>query len=218
MASDDNTASGTPPSITIPENGPSSSMAMTLAKPFPDVSKIEVFADENFKRWQERLYSLLDIHGVAFALKDPKPSSNSEAHIQDAWVHAKKVCRYTILQTLSNELFDVYCSYKEAKTIWEALVKKFNVQDTTKQKFVVLKFYRWEMIDNKDIKDQITEYQKLLEELKAEEIELPKKFVAGILIEKLPKLWNDYKNNLKHKHKLLSMDELITHILIEDTN
>ncbi|KAI9078335.1 hypothetical protein K1719_039711 [Acacia pycnantha] len=39
--------------------------AMPLPKPFPDTSKIEVFDGKNFKRWQERVYSVLDMHGVA---------------------------------------------------------------------------------------------------------------------------------------------------------
>lgn len=55
------------------------------------------------------------------------------------------------------------------------------------------------MSDVKDMKIQINEYQKLLEDLKAEEISLPKKIIDGVSIEKLPDSWNDYKNNLKHK-------------------
>ena len=31
--------------------------------------------------------------------------------------HANKVYRHTILTTLFNELFDVYCAYKETKVI-----------------------------------------------------------------------------------------------------
>ena len=74
------------------------------------------------------------------------------------------------------------------------------------------------MIGNKDIKLQINEYHKLLEELRVEKIELPEQFVLGLLIEKLPDSWNDYKQQLKHKHKQLSMVNLITHIIIEYTN
>ena len=74
------------------------------------------------------------------------------------------------------------------------------------------------MVDNKDIKLQINEYHKLLEELKAEKIELPEQFVVGLLIEKLPDSWSEYKQQLKHKRKQLSLDDLITHIVIEDTN
>ena len=68
-----------------------------------------------------------------------------------------------------------------------------------------------------NIKLQINEYQKLLEELRVEKIELPEQFVDGLLIEKLSNSWSDYKQQLKHKHKQLSLTDLIAHIIIEDT-
>ncbi|KAL3504152.1 hypothetical protein ACH5RR_033993 [Cinchona calisaya] len=74
------------------------------------------------------------------------------------------------------------------------------------------------MTDEKEMKIQTNKYQKLLEDLKAEEILLPEKFAVGVLIEKLPDSWIDYKNNLKHKQKTFTNEELMTHILIEDTN
>ena len=92
------------------------------------------------------------------------------------------------------------------------MLKKYTTEDVGKQKFVVGNYYKWEMVDNKDIKLQINEYHKLLEELKAEKIELPEQFVVGLLIEKLPDSWSEYKQ------KKLSLGDLITHIIIEDTN
>ena len=94
---------------------------------------------------------------------------------------------------MSNKLFDVYCAYKEAKVIWESMLKKYTAEDVGKKKFVVENYSKWEMVDNKGIKLQINEYYKLLEELRAEKIELPEQFVAGLLIEKLPDSWSDYK-------------------------
>nr|XP_009587827.1 uncharacterized protein LOC104085489 [Nicotiana tomentosiformis] len=172
-------------------------VALSYARPFPDVSNIEIFANKNFKRWQERIFSLLDIHGVAHALLHPQPSPNTDNKIVESWQYANKVCHHAILQTISNELFDVYCSYKEAKAIWEALIKKFTTEDATKQKFIVEKFYQWQMRDDKEMNVQITEYQKLLEDLKVEGMSLPEKFAAGVVIEKLPDSWSDYKNNLR---------------------
>ena len=199
-----------PPAATAPLPRPTT---VSLAKPFPDISKIEVFSGENFRRWQERIFGVLDLHGVAWVLADPKDAENAEA-----WTHGNKVCRHSILSTLSNELFDVYCSYKEAREIWGNMVAKYTAEDVGKQKFVIGKFYHWEMVDNKDIKAQINEYHRLLEDMKAENINLPEAFIAGILIEKLPNSWSDYKQQLKHKHKQLSLIDLITHIIIEDTN
>ena len=62
---------------------------MPFAKPFPDISKIEIFGGENFKRWQERIFSVLDMHGVVWVLTDSKTDTNVES-----WTYGNKVCRH----------------------------------------------------------------------------------------------------------------------------
>jgi len=123
-----------------------------------------------------------------------------------------------MINALSNDLFDVYSSYKEAKEIWDSLILKYTAEDVVRQRFVIKNYYRWEMIEDKDIKIQINEYHKLLEDIKAENIVLPDEFFSKLLIEKLPQSWTDYKQQLKHRHRQLSLPDLITHIIIEDTN
>ena len=105
------------------------------------------------------------MHGVAWLLSTEKTLHNSEA-----WTQANKVCPHTLLTTFSNELFDVYCAHKEAKVIWESMHRKYITKDVGKQKIIVGKYYKWEMVDNKDIKLEINEYHKLMEELRAEKI------------------------------------------------
>jgi hypothetical protein len=68
------------------------------------------------------------------------------------------------------------------------MVTKYTVEDVGKQKIVIGKFYQWKIVDNKDIKTQINEYHRLLEDMKAENINLLEGFIAEILIEKLPNL------------------------------
>jgi hypothetical protein len=89
----------------------------SYAKQFPDVTKIEEFDGQNFKRWQDHVHSILDMYSVANALTEPKPASTATEKVIEQWTHANRVCRCTILSTLSNDLFDVYCAYKEAKDI-----------------------------------------------------------------------------------------------------
>ncbi|KAF7833156.1 Retrovirus-related Pol polyprotein from transposon TNT 1-94 [Senna tora] len=132
------------------------------------------------------------MHGVVDALEKSKPADDAAETQKDFWQHANKVCRHTLLSTLSNDLFDIYSAYKEANKIWESLICKYTAEDAGKQK--------------------------LLEELRAEKITLLNEFVAEILIEKLPESWSSYKQQLKHKQKQLSLFDLITHIIIEDTN
>ena len=137
------------------------------------------------------------MYGVAHALTTAKPDSTTAAKQVDDWIHANKVCRHTLLSVLSNDLFDVYASYKNAKDIWDSLILKYTAEDIVRQRFVIAKYYRWEMIEGKDIKIQINEYHKLIEDIKTESIKLPDEFVSELLIKKLPQSWTDYKQQLK---------------------
>jgi len=112
-----------------------------FTKPFPNVLKIEVFIDQNFLRWQERISTLLDMYKVTFAFTTSKPDSSMFAKQFDVWTHANKVCRHTLLSVLCNDLFDVYCSYKDAKDIWDSLILKYIAKDVVKQRFMIENYY-----------------------------------------------------------------------------
>jgi len=142
-------------------NNTTPEMSTIFAKSFSDVSKIEVFLGQNFWCWKERVSTLLDMYGVASAHTTSKPDSSFPAKQIEDWIHTNKVCLHTLLNALSNNLFDVYCSYKEAKEIWDSLILKYTVEDVVRQRFLIKNYYCWEMIKDKDIKIQINEYHKL---------------------------------------------------------
>ena len=50
---------------------------MSLAKLFLDISNIEVFAGENFRRWQERIFGVLDMHEIVWVHTDPMTNDNA---------------------------------------------------------------------------------------------------------------------------------------------
>ncbi|XP_068482601.1 uncharacterized protein [Phaseolus vulgaris] len=158
------------------------------------------------------------MYGIALALTTSKPDSTTVTKQVDDWIHANKVCRHTLLSVLSNDLFDVYASYKNVKDIWDSLILKYTAEDIVRKRFIIANYYRWEMIEGKDIKIQINEYHKLIKDIKTKSITLPDEFVSELLIKKLPQSWTDYKQQLKHRQKQMSLSDLITHIIIEDTN
>jgi len=136
-------ADGVEINSTVPDMSNGASGTSTIfAKPFPNVSKIEVFSGQNFRCWQERVSTLLDMYGVASALMTSKPDTSTPVKQIEDWIHANKVCRHTMLSALSNDLFDVYCSYKEAKEIWDSLILKYTAEDVVRQRFVIGKYYR----------------------------------------------------------------------------
>ena len=58
----------------------------------------------------------------------------------------------------------------------------------------------------------------LINDLVIEEIKLPETFVVGYPIETLPNSYKDYKNSMKHKRKLMSLEDFIIYIGIEEQN
>lgn len=52
----------------------------------------------------------------------------------ETWTHANKVCRHTVMSILSNELFNVYFQYKEAKETWDSMFLKYTVEGMLERK------------------------------------------------------------------------------------
>ena len=115
-------------------------------------------------------------------------------------------------------MFDIYCNYKNAEEIWDLLHKKYIVEDAGNQKYAIGNFSNFQMNEEKDVSSQIHDFHILVNDLKNEEITLPETFIAGFLIERLPESWKDYKNNLKHKRKHMTLEDVIVHIRIEEKN
>ena len=60
-------------------------------------------------------------------LTNPKPEDGS--HLLPTWEAGNKQVRHAILNTFSNELFDIYCQFKVTKEIWDAMNKKYILED-----------------------------------------------------------------------------------------
>ena len=121
---------------------------------------------------------------------NPKPKSGSKD--LSKWENGNKQVRHVILSTLTNELFDVYCQYKVAKEIWDAVTKKYIVEDAAKQKYVIGNFRKFQMIEDRDVSSQIHDHHMLVNDLVTEDIKLPEPFVAGYPIKTfqiLGKIW-----------------------------
>uniref|UniRef100_A0A2N9FSN7 Retrovirus-related Pol polyprotein from transposon TNT 1-94-like beta-barrel domain-containing protein n=1 Tax=Fagus sylvatica TaxID=28930 RepID=A0A2N9FSN7_FAGSY len=188
----------------------------------PDMSKLEPFDGNYYKRWSERMLFYLESIHVDFVLfNDRVPDDVLEPTRSTSirtYEKANRTCRGHILHYLSNSLFDIYCGYNSAKEIWDALKKKYSMEDAGFKKYVVGRFLDYKMVDEKPIMDQVHEYQHIVLEILAEGMKIDEAFQAAALIEKLPPSWKDYRNYLKHKKRELSMEDLVVHIRIEESN
>ena len=86
------------------------------------------------------------------------------------------------------------------------------------KKFIVRRFLDYKMVDSKAIINQVQELQVILYEIHAEGMSFSESFQVAAIIEKLPPLWKDLKNYLKHKQKKMKLEDLFVRLRIEKEN
>ncbi|XP_049390262.1 uncharacterized protein LOC125854722 [Solanum stenotomum] len=119
---------------------------------------------------------------------------------------------------LQEDLYNVYNNVKTSKELWDALEKKYKTEDVGMKKFIVAKFLDYKMIDSKTVVTQVQEVQVIIHDLLAEGLIVNDVFQMAAIIEKLPPLWKDFKNYLKHKCKEMTVEDLMVRQRIEKDN
>ncbi|XP_070001881.1 uncharacterized protein [Nicotiana sylvestris] len=74
------------------------------------------------------------------------------------------------------------------------------------------------MVDDKPIMEQVHEYENLTADVLNKVMEMCEILRANVLLENFPPSWSDYRNQLKHKKKNLTLQELINHMRTEEAN
>ncbi|KAF3642982.1 putative DDB1- and CUL4-associated factor 8-like isoform X1 [Capsicum annuum] len=147
---------------------------------------------------------------------------------------------YSPLTVVSDDLYNVYSGTKTSKELWGALERKYKTEDAGIKKFLVAWFLDFKMIDSKSVVSQVQELQVIIHDLlvygifwKNTLVEQIKNvhnthinffgglivndaFQVAAIVEKLPPLWKDFKNYLKHKHKEMTVEDLIVRLRIEE--
>ncbi|KAA0050827.1 uncharacterized protein E6C27_scaffold404G00860 [Cucumis melo var. makuwa] len=71
------------------------------------------------------------------------------------------------------------------------------------------------MTNDKSVEAQSHEIQKIAHEIISEGMPLDDQFQVVVIIDKLPPLWKDFRNTLRHKTKEFSLESLIMRLRIE---
>ncbi|XP_070051234.1 uncharacterized protein [Nicotiana tomentosiformis] len=165
-------------------------------------------------------------------LPDETPE-NERFLVIESWKHSDFLCKNYILSGLEDNVYNVYSNMETSKQLWIALERKYKTEDAGLKKFIAAKFLDYKMVDNKSVITQVQELQVIIHDLLAEGISqintnvesinyivstnkifteglvINEAFQVAAMIEKLPPLWKDFKNYLKHKRKEMSLEDLI---------
>ena len=104
---------------------------------------------------------------------------------------------------------------KSPKEIWNALECKYKTKKEVKDKFMILKYLEFNMIDTKSVLDQIHELQVPVTKLHELKVEISESFQVRAIIAKIPQSWNGYRNKLLHTKNDITLEELHKHLRME---
>lgn len=122
-----------------------------------------------------------------------------------------------MLNLMKNNIFDLYIQFKSQKYIWISLDKIYG-EDAGKKKYAIENWLNSKLVDSKPIMDQVHDYENIVAEILAEGRKMCEILQANVLIEKLPDSSSDYRNNLKYKKRDLTLEELVSHMKVEEAN
>ncbi|XP_077222219.1 uncharacterized protein LOC143856067 [Tasmannia lanceolata] len=180
------------------------------------------FSGANFKRWKKKIYFYLSTKKVAHVLDDLRPWRSElepvRSFMKKNWTDSDFLCQNFILNCLFDELYYFYSDCKDSITLWEALQKKYDTEETRSKKYAISKYFRYYMVDEKTVISQTHELQKLVHDILAKGMTISEQFQVAVVIDKLPPSWKEFRNSLLHKTKELSMEGLLVRCRIEEEN
>ncbi|RZB51885.1 Retrovirus-related Pol polyprotein from transposon TNT 1-94, partial [Glycine soja] len=181
-----------------------------------DLNKPFRFEGYHFKRWQQKMTFYLTMRKVAYVLNTDIPVvlEDVEKEVKDKmtmelalWNENDYLCKNFILNGLADDLYDYYSPYKSAKLVWLALEKKYDIEEAGTKKYVVSRYLKYQMTDDKSVESQSHEIQKIAHDIISEGMTLDEQFQVAVIIDKLPPGWKDFKNLLRHKTKEFSLEK-----------
>jgi hypothetical protein len=125
------------------------------------------------------------------------------------------LCRGHILNTLTSRLYDIFSKLKSPKEIWAALETHYKQEKSGSYHFLALKFFDYEITNNKPIMDQVHEIEMLISKLSYLDIKVPDSLQVGAVLSKLPPSWNEYRKKMLHFIDNYTFEQFQTHLQIE---
>ncbi|KAK1649667.1 hypothetical protein QYE76_067472 [Lolium multiflorum] len=193
-------------SSTAPHYSPVSFASSLKPPPFEGV---------NYKRWRARAILWLTTMRCFDATKG-KPEGELTPLEEKAFEDADTLLRGAIISVLGENIVDSYLSISTGKDMWDAIEAKFGVSDAGSELYVMEQFYDFKMTNERSIVEQAHEIQSIAKELEKFTCVLPDKFIAGVIIAKLPPSWRNFATSLKHKRQEFSTIDLIGPLDVEE--
>lgn len=124
------------------------------------------------------------------------------------WNNDDYLCRHTILNSLSDQLFDEYSvKMLNAKELWDELKSLYD-EDFGTNISHVNNYIQFQMVDGVSVLEQVHELHRIAGTITASGIHIDERFHVGVIISKLPPSWKHVRPKLMQEEHL-PLDKLI---------
>jgi hypothetical protein len=79
------------------------------------------------------------------------------------WIDSDYICKYYIINGLSDDLYDYYQSYNTFKDVWEALTKKYDTEEAGVKKYDVSRYMKYHRADPSPVQTGLHNWASKLE-------------------------------------------------------
>lgn len=189
-----------------------------------DFAKLDRFDGNNYKRWKDKMMFLLTALKIAYVVNPdttpiPPPTSDEDPLVTGERRKRNEdevLCRGHILNSLSDQLYDLVSPLESPREIWRTLEARHQTSEHGTDKFLISKFDEFVMSENTSIISQLHSLLLIVSKLKNLKIELPETFIVGVIISRLPSSWKGYRKKLLHSTETYNLEEIEKHIRIEE--
>lgn len=161
------------------------------------------FNGKNYPIWAQQMefqFKQLNIAYVLFVscpLITFGPDASTEEIAQataaeQKWMNDDFVCRRSILNALSDDLFSLYSrKTTTAKELWEDLKLIYLYEQFGTKRSLVKKYIEFQMLEGRPVLEQIQEFNNIADSIVASGMVVEEKFHVSAIISKLPPSWKD---------------------------
>nr|GEZ50349.1 zinc finger, CCHC-type [Tanacetum cinerariifolium] len=104
-----------------------------------------------------------------------------------------------------------------SKELWDTLEAKYMVEDASSKKFLVSNFTNYRMTNSRPVLEKYNVLLGILGRFTQHKMNIDESIQVSYIIDKLPPSWKDFKHTLKHLKEELTLIELGSYLLIEES-
>ncbi|GER48681.1 activated RNA polymerase II transcriptionalcoactivator p15 [Striga asiatica] len=169
----------------------------------------------NYNSWRTQMEFLLKQLKIAYVLDETLDEKGKVIADIQKWTDDDYICRLNILNSLSDNLFQLYTPKNlSARALWEELKSAYDEDFGTKRSRIN-NYIQFQMVEGVPVSEQARELGKIADSIIASGIWIDEYFHVSMIVSKLPPSWREFRARLMHED-FLPLNVLMRRLQVEE--